>query len=519
MRQKSYLAAVLAAALVYIVGEHAPQSMTHAFTVYVMGEGVPDRLLSASEDPKVALDCKDVAEGSPMSGREVWAGAEAAWREINRANPQDAVRKEPLFALAGRKENSEGDAANALQNVVQKDAESLVKDPSTLAVIGYPKSSETRWAAQIYSQGGIPLIMPLATSITANQPLNIAFDKITEASRLKNAFRLPPDNDAQAEAIAAFVNTSLLKNSPTAKVHLVQDMLPGNETYSHPLCVRINEFLEDRHHKDTLGRIDLDHRAEDVAEEIRNDGDRLVIFCGYYGNNGAAGHFFEALLSKAGAGWNGATATPTLIFTDGSGALKDRPNIEAESACFDGVYVADFYDSDESDKPKPSKCSSSPAPVGKNASNATPHFPAVNQVDRPELTGSQITFQAVHNLCRAQSTRALQSGYDAVLLIHEAVEKCEQSGSVSRFCVQKELEDEPIFVGANAAYAFRHGQNVFGNYFLACFGNCSLPKPRLLPQEQDSETFTAYEMGLTGLDRGQHRVLLPPDLPKPRGQN
>jgi ABC-type branched-subunit amino acid transport system substrate-binding protein len=423
MRHIRYVLAVLAAALTYTASFRIPKDqLSEGFTVFVVGAGVQNQKANGEQ-----ADCS-VRDGE-SGGRGIWAGAQAAWLDLQ------ASGDKPQFELRGLAENRPEDSATE-DDLVKKDAQSLLQDPSVLAVIGYPMSHQTSLAASIYSQGGIPLIMPVATSP------EVGLDK-NSLRPLTNCFRLPPsDTKGQAPAIAYFVN-HILPLSGKRKVHLVKDALKGNASYSEPLCSEINALLTKpgAHNGsgDEISKADqikgvaqkiVKHYSQDIAEP-----DDVVVFCGYYSDNedeGAAKKFLDELTSQLHERHIPREQRPYLIFTDGAGGLKNEAM--PSSGSFKGVYFADFYN--------PQEC--------------------VQQLDQKKHLKDAVDLCPSHR----KASASLVFGYDSVRIIHQAVNRCWQEGKISRACLRDELEHMHGFSGACSAYSFHAGESVTGNYYL-----------------------------------------------------
>src|ERR1700693_1149402 len=275
MRHRPYVWATLAGVLTATVSLLVPPNQPrHPFVVYVAGEGVPENRPLRQESYKKdltdqgSLSC-NVSDEDAKDGYEIWAGAEVAWRNLaaNNSSP-------PLFDLMGENpafkpsEDFQEQLSHDSNFLVTKQAKELLREPEVLAVIGYPSSSATQAAAQIYYQGGIPLIMPVATADTAV----LAKDK----SLLTNCFRLPPsDSVGQAPAIANLVN----RRFPNSNVHLVSDELVDHQGYSKNLCHSIAGYLNlPPHPKDPdaiYGDVEKDPqndktRSENIANKIND---------------------------------------------------------------------------------------------------------------------------------------------------------------------------------------------------------------------------------------------------------
>jgi len=494
MRHRPYLWATVAGVLTAVVSLLAPPNQPgQPFVVYVVGEGVPeDRPLQQESYKKGVteqrpLSCK-VSDEDAKDGYEIWAGAEVAWRNLAEWNGSP-----PLFDLRGKNPALNRDTKDYKEKLskdsnflVKEDAKELLRKPEVLAVIGYPSSSATQAAAQIYYQGGIPLIMPVATADTAV----LANDK----SLLTNCFRLPPsDSVGQAPAIANFINHQFA----SSKVHIVSDELIDHQGYSQNLCRSIASYLNHPPHPKypdaIFGDVEKDPqnvktRSENIANQINDDLDDLVIFCGYSGGKGAAKTFFEALL-KTGKHWRSGSP-PTLIFSDAAVGLRTQdPDFQKNASKFSAVYIADFHNGGP--RANPHSCvedegmaaaltggsgQAPPNTVVTGSGEVQPHEP------RPEV----IDLESAQRAC-SRATAGPALAYDAVLILQEAVKECSsdpKKGPISRECLQRELEHEPTFVGMRSPYAFQNGDNVFGDYFLLCFGSkCKTPTCRITTDE------------------------------------
>jgi ABC-type branched-subunit amino acid transport system substrate-binding protein len=155
-------------------------------------------------------------------------------------------------------------------------ARTLRNNPSVLAVVGHSKSGTTLAALPFYSQAGIPVLMPAATSpyvlygFERNHPRPNAEQLMTKSTPLfKNAFRLPPsDVPDQVVAIRLLVdklneekkagakrNGTETKGTPAGqldgpntgrgliKVMVICDVTrrTGADVYTVPMCQALRE--------------------------------------------------------------------------------------------------------------------------------------------------------------------------------------------------------------------------------------------------------------------------------------
>ena len=155
--------------------------------------------------------------------------------------------------------------------VPEKDAESTAQalstarqirdDPDVLAVVGHSYSGTTRAVLPSYAEGGIPVIIPAATSpyVTYKFDEHGPWPSLAELeakdatySRFDNAFRLiPSDVPNQVEAIEATTRKLVggsnqhkrISGEKPGKIILICDITKrnGSDAYTKPICDSLRE--------------------------------------------------------------------------------------------------------------------------------------------------------------------------------------------------------------------------------------------------------------------------------------
>jgi ABC-type branched-subunit amino acid transport system substrate-binding protein len=300
---------------------------------------------------------------------------------------------------------------------VEKDAENIAKEiqsnPRVLAVIGHAASSTTESAAWHYEEVGIPILMPIATSPGAIYAPGAPMDP---SHRLQNCFRLPPNDERVQAPTVAFVAETKIH---TKRTYLIRDISSGAAAYSEPLFKQLEFLLGDTKIDETV--VDRENaRFIEVATNIKAQEPDLIVFCGY---GSTAKLIITALRDKYE---NVEIAKrPKIILTDGS-KIRDL-----NASGFD-VYLTfplptiDYF----------SECSS-------------PDLAHVKATIDP--SGEQ-SFQIY--------------GYDAMLMIGMALEKCPDS-DISRDCLRRSLGSLPLFNGSTClSYFFSDGENSLSEYYV-----------------------------------------------------
>ena len=153
-----------------------------------IGAFVYAQLFKPSMVPVVKLAVAIPLSGEDeVSGNELKQGAELAELEI---------RDQGLVA-GFRLEVDIYDDESTLTGAKEV-AYRIVADPRVIAVLGHFSSGNTLAALPIYRDAGLPVLMPVATTT-----------EITQGDRFPNAFRMPPNNAAQAQTVVNFVVDTL----------------------------------------------------------------------------------------------------------------------------------------------------------------------------------------------------------------------------------------------------------------------------------------------------------------------
>lgn len=246
------------------------------FAIAVVGDGV------SPEDRSIERG----ASINASQGRGMFMGVSNAFEQH---------RNDPLFAdIAIVRYDDGGLATNAVRH-----ASSLQTNPFILAVIGHGTSGSTKAAAPYYHEAAIPLLMPIATSISVRTP----------ALTPCNSFRLPASDDVQAAAVAYTARRTL----QSKRILMARDDSDQAREYSRPLCDEISKYLLDDLCRATVV---VDHsNALGVANSIHNCQPDTVIFCGY----SSLGQDLIANVAKVYSSYHSDASVPlpTFILTDG----------------------------------------------------------------------------------------------------------------------------------------------------------------------------------------------------------
>jgi branched-chain amino acid transport system substrate-binding protein len=329
------------------------------------------------------------------------------WEGINAAfthSPQlERLRK--LFQLRTYDDGS-------LESEAEKIGREIQSDPRVLAVIGHASSGTTRSAAWLYAQAGMPVIMPIATSPYAVYPPG---SNINSQTRLRNCFRLPPSDDRVQAPTVAFVAEEKLK---AKRIYLLRDISEGASEYSEPLYKKLESLL---------GNISIDKQSVDrghadfreVASNIEAQHPDLVVFCGY-------GSTATLILSALRHVYQDNQANkPKILLTDGS-RIRDL-----NASDFD-VYL-------------------------------TFPLPEISSFNNCPSEDNEI----LRSVIQPQTEQSFQVyGYDAMLLIGKALEKCSDE-EISRDCLRRGLSELPLFTGSTCLqYFFAEGDNTLSDYYV-----------------------------------------------------
>lgn len=331
----------------------------------------------------------------------MWDGVKAAYDK----SPQlDRLRT--LCELRGYEDGS-------LEDEAEKIGREIALDAQVLAVVGHAASATTRRAAWLYSQAGIPLIMPIATSPYAVYPPS---SKAVPSNRLRNCFRLPPSDDKVQAPTLAYVAEERLKSQ---RAYMLGDVSEGARGYSEPLYGQLESLLGDL----LIDKQQIDRKSanfQEIAGNIRAQAPDLVIFCGY----GSTATLILSALRREYLDVD-ITKRPRILLTDGS-RVKDL-----NTSGFD-VYLT------------------FPLPDIKYFEDCkSPDFGIVRDAVPPQ--GDQ-SFQIY--------------GYDAMLMISKALEQCRDQ-EVSRDCVRRSLGRLPLFTGSTCLqYFFADGDNSLSEYYV-----------------------------------------------------
>jgi len=217
-------------------------------------------------------------------------------------------------------------------------ARELVSDPATLIVIGHSITGTTRAAIRTYTQAGVPVILPAATSPRATCPPHSPFlgwlgwlDPDFSEARSPTAFRIiANDRDGQVPAMLYALNHILHK--PSKDVFVVADARGNNKDYAVPLAEMVAKHLTSHTPcvpKNLCAVIDEQGAAQNL-EPGKTLGDYLtaakaIVYAGT--NVGAEKFFKENTSALAGDG-----SEHFVLLSDGTRntqleALKIPPNI------------------------------------------------------------------------------------------------------------------------------------------------------------------------------------------------
>lgn len=363
------------------------QTQQKKFIVAVVGDGVPSK-----REP-----CPRATSLNRAQGKAMWDGVYQAFHNSPTCN-----KARELISLVGFDDCGTSKGANKI-------ARELQWNPRVLAVIGHATSGTTRAAGWIYSQAGIPLLMPIATSPNAVYPPGV---KREANKRLQNCFRLPPSDDrVQAPAVAYVARIKL----GTKRCFLLQDVSEDAVEYSEPLNAELEILLADV----ITDKRNVDRKKfnlDQVARSIKAYNSDVVVFCGY-------GTTATELLDALREVYDGLDLSrrPKVILTDGCNTK------ELDLAGFQ-VYLT---------------------------------FP-VKEIS--QYQGNTPDFNILKNSIKPEDEQSYQIyGYDAMTLIAYALERCSAQES-SRSCLTDQLNQLQNFSGACFGYSFVGGENILSSY-------------------------------------------------------
>jgi ABC-type branched-subunit amino acid transport system substrate-binding protein len=359
---------------------------------------------------QVAVVGKVTAQGTADSdarvGKDVWEGAQA----FLKAHP------EPFELI-------QIDDSDTTVTAKRK-SDDLASSPRILAVIGHSRSATTQAAIKSYYEAGIPFIIPVATAQSAVYPSDLQKNVLVPSGTIANDFfRLRPSDDkAQAPAISFLVakiadserRANLTQKPVAVKVHLVISTNTNTSAYCNPLGDKIQELLRTTSFvPDKVDDDFADRDTEEIAKRIssEHESNDIVIFCGYYDEA-------KSFLAATKQAYQAAQKTPpNFIFTEAATDIENNP---------------DFHE-------------------------LVIYRTAPDDVGRCELPSNMQGF--------APSSEFV-SGYDAVLILSIAAQRCTQDNHLSRKCLLKDLQSSSAFAGACRGYSFRHGESVLSNYYV-----------------------------------------------------
>jgi ABC-type branched-subunit amino acid transport system substrate-binding protein len=281
-------------------------------------------------------------------------------------------------------------------------AQTLRKDPRVLAVIGHATSTTTLAAAQIYADAGIPLLAPMATSPKILHP---NWKPGNPGTLLKNVFRLPPgDSEVQAPAVA-WVAVNTLK---TRKCLLVTDVSEEAKLYSSLLAWQIKNLLQQK------GKTVVDANVKSASDAVQKAKNKapfdLIVFVGYPASA-------KKLLEQLRKLYNDLAHRPPLLFTDGA----KTPDLD--------VHGFDTY-------------LTYPVP------DIAP-YPAELKND---ITSGNDAYEIY--------------AYDAMLLLGQVIDQCNQSRQIGRSCILQRLRQIRSLDGGASSYSFVEGENRLSAYYV-----------------------------------------------------
>lgn len=143
-------------------------------------------------------------------------------------------------------------------------AHKLVGNEEIIGIVGHMNSGTTLPASSVYSQAGIPLVMPVPTN-----------PQITQQG-FNNLFRVPITDDKQGPADLEFI-LNVLKKDKIAVIH-------DKETYGEGIATEVKKALE-AHGKQALifeGVSSSDQDFRPIISKVRSLSPEVVFFGGGY---------------------------------------------------------------------------------------------------------------------------------------------------------------------------------------------------------------------------------------------
>ncbi len=336
-------------------------------------------------------------------GTAMWRGAKAAYDHSPRVR---AARDH--FQL-----EAIGDDGSDVQ--ADRVAMEIVRDPSYLAVIGHAASSTTYEGGKHYSRARLPLLMPIATSPSAVHPPG----RLEVAARLPRTFRLAPaDVPFQAAAVGL-----TLRELGASSIALIVDDTPGARRYSFPLKNAIEDYLQEQIRLQfPIDKLQAPSYSG-LIDQIYGEDVDAVVFVGYASS-------VISLLASLRDSSNSNGSRPAVILTDGCKA----PDIEKFLEGLE-VYLT---------------------------------FPIASVARLDESQCNPDDLKILRDAVSNESEESYEMfGYDAVLLVAQAVEECVLRG-LDRDCLASVLEDlsQRSFVGVCEPYSFLGGDNQHSAYYV-----------------------------------------------------
>lgn len=354
-------------------------------------------------------------------GWDMWLGVqealEALRRDENMAQNSENVLNDQQYADRIRIRRYDDLARSDEAARIARD---IIRDPNILAVIGHATSGTTQAAAHIYARVNIPLLMPIATSPIVMYPPGQEDD---HRSRLRNCVRLPPSDElAQAPALVYALGRAA---TPPLCV-LVRDSSPGAEGYSSPLYKAVRDLIRPAnvHWERSVNMLEA-RAIRDLAEALSLDPQpNTVLFCGY----GSTAILFVTAMREAYKGVP-VERRPILLFSDGCFV----PDLDLSG--FQAFLTF-------------------PVPPLQLITNGA-HAERIAALIRDKL--------------RKETSYAVY-GYDAMLLLGEAIGEAAGEGTVTRDAVLAKLLGSGSARGASLPYTFKDGENVRARYYLYTSG-------------------------------------------------
>lgn len=290
-------------------------------------------------------------------------------------------------------------------------ARELRVKPSVLAVIGHTASGTTQAAAHIYDGAGIPVLMPIATSPGVMFPPGREGE---DEDRLKRVFRLPPADDrVQAPAVAWLVTRQL----HSQRVYVVGDTSPGAEAYSRPLCENAGRLMDGATTVHPLHWVD--GNTDDMglaARKVHGWKADTIVFCGY---TSTALQLLQRLREQYAT--IPVQSRPILIFTDG---------VLDESLDARGFRALLTF----------------PLPTLESLGARDEAKQLEGLLGKGEIESYEIY------------------AYDAMLILRDAIRRCEAAGGLSRSCVTQKVGNTKGLRGVAFSYTFLGGENIESSY-------------------------------------------------------